>query len=73
MQMLGRRDSQPQQEPQTPPTAAKGEGKTVKGAGNAAKGKNAAAPQQHRSSRQRNPIRRMTSTMIFPFDSVNFH
>lgn len=50
MQMLGRRDSQPQQggqqfsgqsqpEPQTPPTAAKGEGK-------AAKGKNAAAPQQ---------------------------
>ncbi|EBA7134503.1 single-stranded DNA-binding protein SSB2 [Salmonella enterica] len=57
MQMLGRRDSQPQQggqqfsgqsqsEPQTPPTAAKGEGKAPKGAGKAAKGKNAAAPQQ---------------------------
>ncbi len=55
MQMLGRRDSQPQQsgqqfsgqpqqEPQTP--AAKGEGKAAKGAGKAAKGKNAAAPQQ---------------------------
>lgn len=48
MQMLGRRDSQPQQgsqpfsgqpQPQTPPPAAKGAGK-------AAKGKNAAAPQQ---------------------------
>ncbi|EBY6939058.1 single-stranded DNA-binding protein SSB2 [Salmonella enterica subsp. enterica serovar Chester] len=39
MQMLGRRDSQPLQEPQTPPPAAKGAGK-------AAKGKNAAAPQQ---------------------------
>lgn len=57
MQMLGRRDSQPQQggqqfsgqpqqEPQTPPAAAKGEGKAAKGAGKAAKGKNAAAPQQ---------------------------
>lgn len=46
MQMLGRHNSQPQQEPQTSPTAAKGEGKAVKGAGNAAKGKNAAAPQQ---------------------------
>ncbi|HAU3147776.1 TPA: single-stranded DNA-binding protein SSB2 [Salmonella enterica subsp. salamae] len=46
MQMLGRRNSQPQQEPQTPRTAAKGEGKAVKGAGNAARGKNAAAPQQ---------------------------
>lgn len=46
MQMLGRHNSQPQQEPQIPPTAAKGEGKAVKGAGNAAKGKNAAAPQQ---------------------------
>lgn len=57
MQMLGRRDSQPQQggqpfsgqpqqEPQTPPPAAKGEGKAAKGAGKAAKGKNAAAPQQ---------------------------
>ncbi|EHM5632392.1 TPA: single-stranded DNA-binding protein SSB2 [Citrobacter freundii] len=55
MQMLGRRDSQPQQgsqpfsgqpQPQTPPPAAKGEGKTAKGAGKAAKGKNAAAPQQ---------------------------
>lgn len=55
MQMLGRRDSQPQQggqpfsgqsQPQTPPPAAKGEGKTPKGAGKAAKGKNAAAPQQ---------------------------
>ncbi|EGB9515313.1 single-stranded DNA-binding protein, partial [Salmonella enterica] len=50
MQMLGRRDSQPQQggqqfsgqpQPQTPPPAAKGEGKAE-----AAKGKNAAAPQQ---------------------------
>ncbi|WP_218208335.1 single-stranded DNA-binding protein [Salmonella enterica] len=55
MQMLGRRDSQPQQggqpfsgqpQPQTPPPAAKGEGKAPKGAGRAAKGKNAAAPQQ---------------------------
>ncbi|EJF4177027.1 single-stranded DNA-binding protein SSB2 [Salmonella enterica] len=55
MQMLGRRDSQPQQggqqfsgqpQPQTPPLAAKGEGKAAKGAGKAAKGKNAAAPQQ---------------------------
>lgn len=55
MQMLGRRDSQPQQggqqfsgqpQPQTPPPAAKGEGKAPKGAGKAAKGKNAAAPQQ---------------------------
>ncbi|HCM1959269.1 TPA: single-stranded DNA-binding protein SSB2 [Salmonella enterica subsp. houtenae serovar 43:z4,z23:-] len=46
MQMLGRHNSQPQQEPQITPTAAKGEGKAVKGAGNAAKGKNAAAPQQ---------------------------
>ncbi|ECD6033992.1 single-stranded DNA-binding protein SSB2 [Salmonella enterica] len=52
MQMLGRRDSQPQQggqpqqEPQTPSPAAKGEGKAAKGAGKAAKGKNAAAPQQ---------------------------
>ncbi|EAA1210347.1 single-stranded DNA-binding protein SSB2 [Salmonella enterica] len=55
MQMLGRRDSQPQQggqpfsgqpQPQTPPPAAKGEGKAAKGAGKAAKGKNAAAPQQ---------------------------
>ncbi|EAA7987360.1 single-stranded DNA-binding protein SSB2 [Salmonella enterica] len=57
MQMLGRRDSQsqqggqqfsgqPQPEPQTPPTAAKGEGKAPKGAGKSAKGKNAAAPQQ---------------------------
>ncbi|EGS8978153.1 single-stranded DNA-binding protein SSB2 [Salmonella enterica] len=54
MQMLGRRDSQPQQggqqfsgqpQPQTPPPAAKGEGKAAKGAGKAAKGKNA-APQQ---------------------------
>ncbi|HBK4730978.1 TPA: single-stranded DNA-binding protein SSB2 [Klebsiella michiganensis] len=48
MQMLGRRDSQPQQggqpfsgqsQPQTPPPAAKGEGK-------AAKGQNTASPQQ---------------------------
>lgn len=55
MQMLGRRDSKPQQggqqfsgqpQPQTPPPAAKGEGKAAKGAGKAAKGKNAAAPQQ---------------------------
>ncbi|EBJ8405395.1 single-stranded DNA-binding protein SSB2 [Salmonella enterica subsp. enterica serovar Newmexico] len=55
MQMLGRRDSQPQQgsqqfsgqpQPQTPPPTAKGEGKAAKGAGKAAKGKNAAAPQQ---------------------------
>ncbi|MFU1868104.1 single-stranded DNA-binding protein SSB2 [Citrobacter portucalensis] len=57
MQMLGRRDSQPQQggqqfsgqpqqESQTPPPAAKGEGKAAKGAGKAAKGKNAAAPLQ---------------------------
>ncbi|EAP7475532.1 single-stranded DNA-binding protein SSB2 [Salmonella enterica subsp. enterica serovar Sandiego] len=55
MQMLGRRDSQPQQgsqpfsgqpQPQTPPPEAKGEGKAAKGAGKAAKGKNAAAPQQ---------------------------
>ncbi|ELE4455686.1 single-stranded DNA-binding protein SSB2 [Salmonella enterica] len=55
MQMLGRRDSQPQQggqqfsgqpQPQPPPPAAKGEGKAAKGAGKAAKGKNAAAPQQ---------------------------
>ncbi|HBJ6433309.1 single-stranded DNA-binding protein [Salmonella enterica subsp. enterica serovar Veneziana] len=55
MQMLGRRDSQPQQggqpfsgqpQPQTPPPASKGEGKAAKGAGKAAKGKNAAAPQQ---------------------------
>ncbi|EJF1949857.1 single-stranded DNA-binding protein SSB2 [Salmonella enterica] len=55
MQMLGRRDSQPQQDgqpfsgqpqPQTPPPAAKGEGKASKVAGKAAKGKNAAAPQQ---------------------------
>lgn len=55
MQMLGRRDSQPQQggqqfsgqpQPQTPPPAAKGEGKAAKGAGKATKGKNAAAPQQ---------------------------
>ncbi|EBE6456744.1 single-stranded DNA-binding protein SSB2 [Salmonella enterica] len=55
MQMLGRRDSQPQQggqqfsgqpQPQTPRPAAKGEGKAAKGAGKAAKGKNAAAPQQ---------------------------
>ncbi|EAY8113602.1 single-stranded DNA-binding protein, partial [Salmonella enterica] len=55
MQMLGRRDSQSQQggqqfsgqpQPQTPPPAAKGEGKAAKGAGKAAKGKNAAAPQQ---------------------------
>ncbi|ASO40511.1 TPA: single-stranded DNA-binding protein SSB2 [Salmonella enterica] len=49
MQMLGRRDSQPfsgQPQPQTPPPAAKGEGKAPKGAGKAAKGKNAAAPQQ---------------------------
>ncbi|ECW3618260.1 single-stranded DNA-binding protein SSB2 [Salmonella enterica] len=55
MQMLGRRDSQPQQggqqfsgqpQPQTPPPAAKGEGKAAKGAGKAAKGKNATAPQQ---------------------------
>ncbi|HEC9535048.1 TPA: single-stranded DNA-binding protein SSB2 [Salmonella enterica subsp. enterica serovar Poona] len=55
MQMLGRRDSQPQQggqpfsgqpQPQTPTPAAKGEGKAPKGAGKAAKGKNAAAPQQ---------------------------
>ncbi len=61
MQMLGRHNSQPQQEPQTPPTAAKGEGKAVKGR-KCSKGKT----QQHRSSRQRNPIRRMTSTMIFP-------
>lgn len=54
MQMLGRRDSQPQQggqqfsgqpQPQTPPPTAKGEGKAAKGAGKAAKGKNAAAPQ----------------------------
>ncbi|EAM5558530.1 single-stranded DNA-binding protein SSB2 [Salmonella enterica] len=54
MQMLGRRDSQPQQggqqfsgqpQPQTPPPAAKGEGKAAKGAGKAAKGKNA-APQR---------------------------
>ncbi|EQA8868241.1 single-stranded DNA-binding protein SSB2 [Citrobacter braakii] len=58
MQMLGRRDSQTQQggqqfsgqpqpepEPQTPPPAAKGEGKAAKGAGKSAKGKNA-APQQ---------------------------
>ncbi|EJV0490783.1 single-stranded DNA-binding protein SSB2 [Salmonella enterica] len=54
MQMLGRRDSQPQQggqqfsgqpQPQTPPPAAKGEGKAAKGAGKSAKGKNA-APQQ---------------------------
>lgn len=54
MQMLGRSDSQPQQggqqfsgqpQPQTPPPAAKGEGKAAKGAGKAAKGKNA-APQQ---------------------------
>lgn len=58
MQMLGRRESQPQQggqqfsgqpqpqpEPQTPPPAAKGEGKAAKGAGKSAKGKNA-APQQ---------------------------
>lgn len=56
MQMLGRRDSQsqqggqqfsgqPQPEPQTPPPAAKGEGKAPKGAGKSAKGKNA-APQQ---------------------------
>ncbi|EEH8383267.1 single-stranded DNA-binding protein SSB2 [Salmonella enterica subsp. enterica serovar Montevideo] len=55
MQMLGRRDSQPQQDgqpfsgqpqPQTLPPAAKGEGKAPKGARRAAKGKNAAAPQQ---------------------------
>lgn len=55
MQMLGRRDSQPQQggqpfsgqpQPQTPTPAVKGEGKAAKGAGKAAKGKNAAAPQQ---------------------------
>ncbi|EHL2887013.1 single-stranded DNA-binding protein, partial [Salmonella enterica] len=49
MQMLGRRDSQQQgsqPQPQTPPPAAKGEGKAPKGAGKAAKGKNAAAPQQ---------------------------
>ncbi|ECF5900750.1 single-stranded DNA-binding protein SSB2 [Salmonella enterica subsp. salamae] len=55
MQMLGRRDSQQQQggqqfsgqpQPQTPPPAAKGEGKAPKGAGRAAKGKNAVAPQQ---------------------------
>ncbi|EBS1478532.1 single-stranded DNA-binding protein SSB2 [Salmonella enterica] len=57
MQMLGRRDSQPQQggqpfsgqpqqESQTPPPAAKGEGKAPKGAGKAAKGKNTAAQQQ---------------------------
>ncbi|ECC2857737.1 single-stranded DNA-binding protein SSB2 [Salmonella enterica subsp. enterica] len=55
MQMLGRRDSQPQQgsqpfsgqpQPHTPPPSAKGEGKAAKGAGKAAKGKNAAAPQQ---------------------------
>lgn len=54
MQMLGRRDSQQQggqpfsgqPQPQTPPPAAKGEGKAPKGAGRAAKGKNAAAPQQ---------------------------
>lgn len=56
MQMLGgRRDSQPQQDgqqfsgqpqPQTPPPAAKGEGKAAKGAGKAAKGKNAAASQR---------------------------
>lgn len=55
MQMLGRRDSQPQQngqpfccqpQPQIPPPAAKGEGKAPKGTGKAAKGKNAAAPQQ---------------------------
>ncbi|EAS3259848.1 single-stranded DNA-binding protein [Salmonella enterica] len=56
MQMLGaRRESYPQQgsqqfsgqpQPQTPPPAAKGEGKAAKGAGKAAKGKNAAAPQQ---------------------------
>ncbi|EHT5791093.1 TPA: single-stranded DNA-binding protein SSB2 [Salmonella enterica subsp. enterica serovar Java] len=54
MQMLGRHDSQPQQggqpfsgqpQPQTPPPAAKGEGKAPKGAGKAAKGKNAAGPQ----------------------------
>lgn len=54
MQMLGRRDSQPQQggqqfsgqlQPQTPPPAAKGEGKAAKGAGKAAKGKNAAPHQ----------------------------
>ncbi|EIO2645142.1 single-stranded DNA-binding protein [Salmonella enterica] len=58
MQMLGRRESQPQQggqqfsgqpqpqpEPQTPSPAAKGEGKAPKGAGKSAKGKNA-APQQ---------------------------
>ncbi|EBK0028706.1 single-stranded DNA-binding protein SSB2 [Salmonella enterica] len=51
MQMLGRRDSQPQQggqpqpQPQTPAPAAKGEGKSAKGAGKSAKGKNA-APQQ---------------------------
>lgn len=49
MQMLGRHNSQPQQGPQTPPTAAKGEGKAVKGAGNAAKGKNAAAASATRS------------------------
>ncbi|EMD4714546.1 single-stranded DNA-binding protein, partial [Salmonella enterica] len=56
MQMLGRRDSQPQQggqqfsgqpqpEPQTLAPAAKGEGKAAKGTGKSAKGKNA-APQQ---------------------------
>ncbi|ECY1824450.1 single-stranded DNA-binding protein [Salmonella enterica] len=58
MQMLGHRESQPQQggqqfsgqpqpqpEPQTPSPAAKGECKAPKGAGKSAKGKNA-APQQ---------------------------
>lgn len=45
MQMLGRRDSQPQQGDQPQP-AAKGEGKAAKGAGRSAKGQNTAAPQQ---------------------------
>lgn len=78
MQMLGRRDSQPQQggqqfsgqpQPQTPPPAAKGEGKRQKGRGKQPKEKTP----QHRSSRQRSPNRRMTSTMTFPFDAADFH
>lgn len=78
MQMLGRRDSQPPQggqqfsgqpQPQTPPPAAKGEGKRQKGRGKQPKEKTP----QHRSSRQRSPNRRMTSTMTFPFDAADFH
>lgn len=78
MQMLGRRDSQPQQGGQQSAVSRnlrphlrrqRERAKRQKGRGKQPKEKTP----QHRSSRQRSPNRRMTSTMTFPFDAADFH